>query len=158
MDAQGRVPRNLDCVVHALRRLHHPVLGVLEAQQSGTGEMAVVGFDGSGDCGGIGQAVALRAYRLRRDPTEHRTTPSLQAECVGSVAGDELVAAAAMGQQGAQIGLGSAGDEQRSLLVEPFSHHGLESVDRGVVAEDVVAHLGLRHCPPHRIGGPGHRV
>ena len=50
------------------------------------------------------------------------------------------------------------GDEQAGLLAEQLGGALLEGVDRGVVAEDVVADLGVGHRPAHRRGWVGDGV
>jgi len=42
--------------------------------------------------------------------------------------------------------LRSAGDEEGGFLAEQLCRSFLQGVDRGVVAEDIVANLGLVHC------------
>jgi hypothetical protein len=50
------------------------------------------------------------------------------------------------------------GDEERRLVAEQVGDVLLQRVDRGVLAVDVVADLGLGHRPAHRRGGPGEGV
>ena len=50
------------------------------------------------------------------------------------------------------------GDEQAGFLAEQLGRALLEGVDGRVVAEDVVADLGLGHRPAHPGGGLGDGV
>ena len=54
-----------------------------------------------------------------------------------------------VGQLGDEVAHRPRGDEQAGLLAEQLGGAFLERVDRRVVAEDVVADLGLRHRPAH---------
>ena len=53
---------------------------------------------------------------------------------------------------------GPAGDEQRGRLAEQLGREALERVDRGVLAEHVVAHLGGGHRLAHGGRRAGHGV
>ena len=65
-------------------------------------------------------------------------------------AGDRLLAAAQVGELRDDVAHRPGGDEQPGLLAEKLGRPFLEGVDRRIVAEDVVADLGLRHRPAHR--------
>ena len=53
---------------------------------------------------------------------------------------------------------GAGGDEDRGFLAGDFRGAFFQTVDGGVFAIDVVAHLGLEHRPPHCGCGPGDGV
>ena len=86
-------------------------------------------------------------------------------------AGDGLLAAAEVRHLGDEVAHRAAGDEQAGLLAEQLGGALLEGDDGRVVAEDVVADLGVGHRAAHRrrsgwvtvslrrsIGGIGRRV
>ncbi len=65
---------------------------------------------------------------------------------------DGLVAVAGLGQDAHQVAHRPAEQEQGRLLAQSLGGHGLQAVDGGVLAVDVVADLG----PVHRLShGPG---
>ena len=74
---------------------------------------------------------------------------------VAAFLADQFVAGPAMRTDGDQIRHRPAGHEQRRLLAQPLGNDPLQAEDRGVVAQNVVAHLGGRHRRAHRRGGPG---
>ena len=49
-----------------------------------------------------------------------------------------------------EVAHGAAGDQQAGLCAEQVSRALLECPDCRVLAEDVIADLGLRHRPTHR--------
>ena len=55
---------------------------------------------------------------------------------------DHLVAGPTVEPNGDQIGHRAAGHEEGSLLVEQLGHAVLQAMDRGIVAKNVVAHVG----------------
>ena len=64
--------------------------------------------------------------------------------------GDRLLAAREVGQLGDEVAHRPGGDEQAGLLAEQLGGALLEGDDGRVVAEDVVADLGLGHRAAHR--------
>ena len=52
----------------------------------------------------------------------------------------------------------AGGQVERGLLAGQPGGLLLQPDDRRIVAEQVIAHLGVGHGAPHRRGGPGHRV
>ena len=75
-----------------------------------------------------------------------------------SRAGDRLLAAPEVGELRDEVAHRAAGDEQPGLLAEELGGAFLEGDDGRVVAEDVVADLGLGHGVAHGVGGPRDRV
>ncbi len=134
---------------------HLAVPGVLQGQQAGAREVGIVRFDGRGDVGQQQRAVGLLRERLRLDAAEHRGATGLVTVVVGQLADDHLVAALAVRQQRTQVALRAAGDEKPRFLAEQSGHARLQGIDRRVVAEDVIAHLGPRHGLAHGGRGPG---
>ena len=65
---------------------------------------------------------------------------------------------AQVGHLGDEVAHRPGGDEQAGLLAEQLGGAFLEGVDGRVVAEDVVADLGLGHRPAHRRRGLGDGV
>jgi len=143
VERQAGLAADIHGELHAFDRLGLAVLCVLEAEHFGSCEVIVVGLDDRGDVFGVDETVVEHPHRLGLDAAEHRRAAGLVAVCVGGVAGYVFVAAPAVGEESAEVGLRAAGDEQRGLLAEPFGHGGFEPVDGGVVAEHVVANLGF---------------
>jgi hypothetical protein len=128
------------------------------ASSRGAREVRVVGLDGGVDLGQVHRAVGALRQRLRLDAAQHRGAASLPAVGMGHLADDVLVAAAAVAHQPAQVALRAGGHEQRGLETEVGRDASLQRVDRGVVAEDVVAQRGGTHRVPHRRGRAGDGV
>ena len=72
--------------------------------------------------------------------------------------GRSILAARQVGQLRDQIAHRAAGDEEPRLLAQQVRGSGLELDHGGIVAEDVVTNLGLRHRPAHLGRGPGDGV
>ena len=122
------------------------------------GKMDVVAADGrfhfvQGDF-----AVRLVRHRARVNGGDGRGPSLFVVEAVGEAAQDHFVAPAAVGHLANQVRHGATGDEKGGLLVQPLCRQFFQPVDRRVLPEDIVAHLGFRHGLAHRRGGPGHRV
>ena len=77
---------------------------------------------------------------------------------MGRRVADDLVARPGERPEGELVPHGAGGDEEPRLLAEEPGHLLLEAVHGGVLAEDVVAHLGPRHGGAHRLGRLGHGV
>ena len=71
---------------------------------------------------------------------------------------DRLHAPLEVGQLRHEIALGPARDEERGFLAEQLGGPLLQGVDGGIVAQDVVAHLGLGHRATHLGRRPGDGV
>ena len=104
-----------------------------------------------------------RAVEARRDgsggrPDHHRVTARLIEDGVRLGLGDDLAAARHVGHQAHQVAHRAAGHEEAGLLAGQLGGPFLQGDDRRVVAEDVVAELGLRHRPSHLGRGLRDRV
>ena len=93
-----------------------------------------------------------------RRPDDDRVAAGLVQHGVGGRPGDGLVAARQVGHQRDEVAHRAARDEQAGLLAQQLGGARLERVDRGVVAEHVVAELGRGHRAAHRVGRVGDRV
>ncbi|MNC77809.1 hypothetical protein D3C75_1298690 [compost metagenome] len=74
------------------------------------------------------------------------------------LADNVLVTALAMAQQRHQVGLSAAWQEQRRLFTGQTDRFCLQSVDRGVIAVNIITHFCLGHGLAHRGAGAGHGV
>ena len=122
--------------------------------------------EGGVDLGRVHRAVGpvLEGADARAD--DHRMAGRLVDDEVVLAAGDRLLAAREVGHLGDEVAHRAAGHEQAGFLAEQLRGAFLEGVDRRVVAEDVVADLGVGHRPAHgrrRVGDgvaaevdPGH--
>ena len=63
--------------------------------------------------------------------------------------GDRLLASREVGKLGDEAAHRPAGHEEPGLLAQQLRGTFLEGGSGGVLAEDVVAHLGFGHGPPH---------
>ena len=106
----------------------------------------------------VHEAVLVVADLSQVDAGDARGAAELRLHDVRQVARDGLVAAAAVGQQRDQVRHGAGSDVERSFLAHAFCRHRLQALDRGVVAQDVVTDLGVRHRLAHRGRGVGHGV
>ena len=106
--------------------------------------MRIVGLDHCLDLGEVHGAVRPVQDRLRLDRAEHREAAGLVAIAVRFHADDRLVAALAMGHERGKIRLRARREKERRLEAEDLGGARLQAVHRRVVAEHVVAELGLR--------------
>ena len=114
--------------------------------------------EGLGDLGRVQRAVRPIGQGTDRGPDDDGVSAGLVHHGVRGGAGDGLVTAGKMGQERDEVAHRAAGDEQAGLLAEELRGACLQGVDRGIVAEDVVADLGGRHRAAHRVGRMGHRI
>ncbi len=105
-----------------------------------------------------GDDAPLALHRPEGEAGEDRARPSLVAVDVGQPVADHLVAGGGQEPQANLVGHGAAGGEEGCLLAQEVGHLLLEGVDGGVLAANVVAHLGPVHGLAHGGGGPGDRV
>ena len=131
-------------------------MGVLEGDQAAERLVGVVrvaegGLDRGRVEGAVGSVLEGRAT-LAPTTTAWPAASSIDDVVLG--AGDDLLAAAEVGHLRDEIAHRAAGDEQPGLLAEQLRGALLEGDDGRVVAEDVVADLGLGHRPAHRRRGP----
>ncbi len=120
--------------------------------------MRVVGLDRRLDLGEIERAVGPVRDHLRLDGAENGQPARFVAVTVRLAAQDYLLAALAMAHQRREVRLRAGREQQRRLEAEQLGGLGLQLVYRRIVAEDVVAELGVVHRPAHPGRGPGHRV
>ena len=134
------------------------VVRVFDGDQAGAGEVQVVPPDAGAYGSEIQRAVRLIGHRARVDAAHRGAAALFVEEDVGLIPQDDLVPAAAVGQQADQVGHGPAGHEQGRFLAGHFRRQGLQAAHGRVFAENIVAQFGLRHGPPHGFGGLGDRV
>ena len=142
------------------QRLGHRVgVGVLERDEAGQGLVGVGRVTERGvDGGRIERAIGpvLEAPGARAD--DDRVPGGLVDHEVMLRSGDHLLAAPEVGHHRREIAHRAARDEQPGLLAEQLRGTLLEGGDGRVVAEHVVADLGLGHRLAHGVGGPRDRV
>ena len=125
------------------------VPSVFQAQQAGAGEVAVVGFDGTGNVGQRHLPRCVLRQRLRLDAAQHGCATALVPVGVGQLPHDVLITASAMRHQAAQIALRAGGHKQRGLEAEGGGNFFLQGVDRGVVTKHVIAQWRSHHGRSH---------
>ena len=105
--------------------------------------------EGGLDLGGVHRTV--RAVRQGADagPHDDRVAGGLIDDEVVLATGDGLLAALEVGELRDEVAHRARRDEQAGLLAQQLRAAGLQRIDRRVVAEDVVADLGLGHRPTH---------
>jgi hypothetical protein len=136
------------------KRQDATTVGVLHHHQPRAREVRIIGLDGAADVFQRERAIRLVRQGLRLDAAEHRHAARLPAVGVPELANDGLVAAPAMPHQSGEVRLRAARQEKRGLETEPLCCARLQGVDRGVIAVDVVAHLGIGHGAAHLRRGP----
>ena len=80
--------------------------------------------------------------------------PGLVDDDVGLGFGDDLATSRHVRHVGHEVAHRAAGHEQACRLARQLGGPLLERVDGGVLAEDVIADLGLGHGPAHLGSGP----
>ena len=105
-----------------------------------------------------GDTVQKGQVLLRLDAAQHRGAAAFVLVGMRLLADDVFVPSAAMGHQGAQIGLGAGREEQARLLAGPLRDDGLQAQHRGIVAPDIVAHFGREHRLEHARRRAGYGV
>ena len=146
-------------VVGRQRLAHRMGMRVLEGDQAGdrlvgVGRVAEGGFD----LGRVDRPVRPVLERADARADDDRVTGRLVDDHVVLATGDGLLAAGEVGHLGDEVAHRPAGDEQAGFLAEQLGGALLERDDRRVVAEDVVAELGLGHRAAHRRRGVGDGV
>ena len=151
----GHGPR----VVEAERLAHRMGVRVLEGDQAGD-RLVRVGRVAEGvlELVQVEGAVGVLAHLPDRGPDDDGMAGLLVFDDVGAGPGDRLLAAAQVAQLRDEVAHRAAGDEEGRLLAEQLGRPLLEGVDGGVVAEDVVAELGLVHGLAHGRRGVGDGV
>ena len=115
------------------------VVGVLQRDHPSRRVVHVVGPDGLLHGGGVDHPTVVVGQRVQRDATQDRRAAALGVEDVRLVAEDDLVAPLTLRQDREQVALGAAADEHCGLFAQHLGRHGLQAVDGGVLARDVVA-------------------
>ena len=138
---------------------HLAALGVLQAQEPAPRVVEVVPrLDGRPHRVEGQGPVRREVERLGLDPAEGGGAARLGPVAMRPLPGDELVAAPAVGEQGDEVPLGTARNEDRRFHSHHLGRRPLERVDGGVLPVDVVAHLRLGHGRAHRRRRHRHRV
>ena len=135
------------------------VVRVLQAHHGRAREVLVVRADGAFDRLDVDRPVRVGGELPGVRAHERREPALLVLHDVRQVAADVLRAAhLAMHAHGHEVAHRAARHEDRRFLPEDLRHGLLQPRDRGVVAEDVVPHLGASHGVAHLLCRPGHRV
>ena len=87
-------------------------LGVLQTHESRLGEVAVVGLDGRFNLDQRQRTVGRLRQRLRLHAAQYRRAAGFVTVGVRVLSGDVLVTALTVGEDGGEVGLGAARDEQ----------------------------------------------
>ena len=123
-------------------------------------EIARVGTK-NGPMSGANIAAIVSRSSGRPDPGPHRQAgdggvdAELGAGDVGRGLAEHLLPDADQRAHGEHVGQRPGGGEERRLLAQQAGDLLLQRPDRGVLAVDVVADLGLGHGPPHGGGRIG---
>ena len=120
--------------------------------------MRVVATDGPLDVGQVQRTVRLTRQGMRMNAAQSRRTALLVQEDVVHAADDQLVAAAAVGQDADQVAHGATGYEDGRFLAQDLGRHRFQAVDGRILAVDVVAQRGAGHRLSHGGSRHGHRV
>ena len=83
-------------------------------------------------------------------PGQRPRRAALAGRDMGHRMGENLIAGAAMGENGDLVAHRARRQEHRRLLAEEVCHAGAEGVDRRILAALLVADLGGHHRRPHR--------
>ena len=126
---------------HQPRPHHVLVVGANQFPQLLDGHHAVSAFDGA-----------------RRNAGQLGKGPLLVVVDVTLDIANQLVPRLAVQPHGDLVGHGPRGHEDRRFLAQQLGATRLETLDRRVDVNHVIAHLGGRHRGPHPRRGLGHRV
>ena len=119
--------------------------------------MGIVGPKGAGDLVGTQQS-PLTGGEAHRHPAQHRRSTGFIVEGVGARLAQHLVARAGVQADGELVCHGAAGHKHRGFFAEQRGAHALQPQHRRVLAEDIVADLGIGNGLAHGRTGPGHGV
>ena len=134
-------------------------MGILDRDEAGDRLVGIARIaERLGDLDRVDGAVRPLAQGPNRGPDDDGVAGGLVLDDVALGSGDRLLPAGQVGQLGDEVALGAGGHEQPGLLAQQVGGALLEGDHRRVVAEHVVADLGRRHRPAHRVGRPGHGV
>ena len=141
------------------RAAHRVGVRVLEDDQAGHRLVGILGIaEGRRDGGRLDRPVGALGQRAHRRPYDDGMAGRLVHDEVAGGRRDHLLAAGEVGQLGDQVAHRARCHEEPGLHAEQLGGAILEGVDRGVVAEDVIAHLGGGHGAAHRRRRVGHSV
>ncbi len=143
-------------LAHIIRRqagTAAPVVGVLQADEPGTGKVVVVGANGCFHLRQIQRAIGLVGDLPGVNATHCRHAARFEKKQMSVIADDDLLAAPAVGQHRDQISHSATGDIQCSFLADTLGRHSLQAVDSGILTHHVVANFGSSHCLSHGRGG-----
>jgi hypothetical protein len=118
-------------------------------------EVRIVGLDRRRDAYERQRPVGLVLDGLRLDAAEHGRAAALVLVRVRLLSDEVFVAALAVRHEPDQVALRAGRHVDRGLLAEHLREGGLEAVDGGVLAVDVVPHVGRGHGGTHPGGGLG---
>ena len=120
--------------------------------------MGIIGPDRGGNDPGFKTSILLDRQGIAGDSAQHRRTASFRLEGVVIPADQEFVTPSAMGQDGRQVALGAAGEEDRRFLADNSGKLPLDFENRRIIAIDVITNFGVRHGMAHGRVGPGYRI
>ncbi len=124
-------------------------MGIFEAEQSGAGEVDIIGFDFGRDLVQRQGAVGRGIDWLRLNAAQHRCATGFVQVIMCPLADDILFAALAVAEQGHEVGLGACRQEQGGLFAAQFGGITLKFVNGGVVTVDVVPDRCFQHLLEH---------
>lgn len=133
------------------------VVGVFDDEELAVWSVDGVGADGKVDVVGVEEPV-LAGEGADHDAREGGGAAGLVMDDVAVGVGDDFVARLGLGADGGLVGHGAGGDEAGGFFAEESGKLFLESQDGGIIAEDIVADVGVGHDLAHGCGGAGDGV
>ncbi len=131
--------------------------GVFDAEEGGGGTVDIILPDGPLQKLRVDNVVGA-VHRVEDHPGKDGGGPHLVDKDMGVAAADDVVPPLCVGHNRQLVPHGAGGDKKGGLLAGFFRRQGLQAVDGGVVAVDVVPHRGLGHHPAHLRGGLGNGI
>jgi hypothetical protein len=132
--------------------------GVFQRQQTGAGEVEVIGLDRSGNLRQVQRTVGLHFQRLRLDRAEHCRATTFVLIGVSLLSDNVFVTAIAVGHQAEQVAHGARRDKQGLGKTQLICKLGFQSVDRRIFAINVVTGGRIGHRVEHPCGRLGDGV
>ena len=120
--------------------------------------MFVIRLDRARDRVRVETAISRCLDRREHDTTKDRCAARLVDEDVIVMACQDFLAALAVCQHRAEIGLCSAGHEQRLFLAKKLRRLFLKRIYRRIIAIDIITDIGNRHGRAHAFGWPRYGV
>ena len=158
MQSQAALARKLPGFFEIFTRQHFAVMGVFQRQQPGRGEMDIVRFDFGRDFIQRQGTVRCGIDWLRLDAAEHRRAAGFVEIVMRALADDILFAALAVAEQGDQVGLGAARQEDSGLFARQVGGKALEFVNGRVIAIHVIPDRGGHHGFQHGAARTGNGI